>query len=68
MYPLHCLCCEVEAALLSPFSLYAERDPPHQLPMLLVILVVLVFFSIVTSIAVSFLLNVVSSIRFCTRI
>jgi hypothetical protein len=35
---------------------------------ILVILVVLVFFSIVTSIVVSFLLNVVNSIRFPTHL
>ena len=66
MYPLHCLCCVVEAVFLSPFSLHARNC--ETLPILLVILVVLVFFSIVTSIVVSFLLNVVSSIRFPTRI
>ena len=53
---------------LSPSVLYTEHDPPHQLPILLVILVVLVFFSIVTYMVVSLLLNVVSSIRFRTRI
>ena len=30
MYPLflHCLCCEVEVVILSPFSLEAEHEPP----------------------------------------
>lgn len=27
MYPLHCLCCEVEAALLFPFSLHLYQIP-----------------------------------------
>ena len=69
MYPLHYLCCEVEVEFLSPFSLHTERDHPHHVPqMFLVILVFLVYFTIVTSIVVSFLLNVVRSIRFRTRI
>ena len=65
MYPFHCLCCEVETAILSPFSLHVRSCVT--LPMLLVIVVVLVFFSIVTSIVVSSLVNVVNSIRVPTR-
>ncbi len=63
MYPLDCLFCEVESARMSPFSLHTRSCAT--LPMLLV---VLVFYNIVTSIVVSCLLNVVSSIRFPTRI
>ena len=62
MHPLHCFCCEVEAALLSPFSLHARSCAT--LPMLLVLVVVL-FLSIVTSIVVSCLLNVVICIVKC---
>jgi hypothetical protein len=68
MYPLHWLCCEVETVLLSPFSLHTERDPPNvshndpRHPRCSRLL------NIATSIVVSFLLNVVNSIRFPTRI
>ena len=61
MHPLDCFCCEVEAALLSPFSLHARSCATLSMLLLLVVL----FFSIVTCIVVSCLLNVVNSFVKC---